>query len=75
MRKFKYFVALLAALAVILTLADGCATQEKPIVILHENDAHCALEGYVALAGLCSVRALLQVICLKQRFYSLEVSL
>lgn len=47
----NHFVTLFPSLPVILLLANGCVTKEKPIVIVHENDVHCALEGYVAFAG------------------------
>lgn len=36
----------------LLTLCASCGQKEKSIVILHENDAHCALEGYAVFAGL-----------------------
>ena len=52
MQKMRRFTTFLPALAVALLLSGGCARKEKSIVILHENDAHCALEGYVVLAGL-----------------------
>lgn len=48
----KFSVHITSAALGLMLLASACATREKPIVILHENDAHCALDGYVAFAGL-----------------------
>lgn len=47
----KLFVNITTTALSLFLLASACTTNEKPIVILHENDAHCALEGYAALAG------------------------
>ncbi len=48
----KHFAYTTIATLSLFLLANACAKNSKPIVILHENDAHCALDGYVAFAGL-----------------------
>lgn len=53
MKLFRTFIAL----AALLTLSISCDKKEKagplkPIVILYENDVHCAIDGYAKFAGL-----------------------
>lgn len=54
MRSTRFLLPLVAVLA--LAVSCGKKVQEpgplKPIVILYENDVHCAIEGYAAFAGL-----------------------
>lgn len=48
MRAKYYFIQLLT----VLLLCVGCTDKTKhPIVILYENDVHCAVEGYAKMAG------------------------
>lgn len=57
MKTNKLFIA--AASAIVLCLLTGCKTtshsvknQERSIVVLYENDVHCAIDGYANMAGL-----------------------
>lgn len=52
MRKMKHFANCFCAGWVLLLLVAACSTNEKSIVIVHDNDVHCALDGYAAFAGL-----------------------
>lgn len=51
----KTFTQILSASLAGLVFLSSCMPREKSIVILHENDAHCALEDYAAFAGLRDV--------------------
>ena len=49
----KKILSLIIALLVLVCYLPSCQQQEKPqekIVILYENDVHCAVEGYTKLA-------------------------
>ena len=43
----KPWIALFVSLSFL-----SCRQQERPVVILYENDVHCAVDGYAAFAGL-----------------------
>lgn len=52
MKRFSFLPLL--PLAVTLLLSFGCESQQQPsktIVILYENDVHCAIDGYAPVAG------------------------
>ena len=51
----KKILSLIIALLVLICYLPSCQQQEKPqekIVILYENDVHCAVEGYTKLAAM-----------------------
>ena len=51
----KKILSLIIALLVLVCYLPSCQQQEKPqekIVILYENDVHCAVEGYTKLAAM-----------------------
>ena len=61
----KYYLIILSLL--LLSCCTGCESDnkvctpdvpEKPIVIVFENDVHCAVDGYARLAGLCEQQRL-----------------
>ena len=52
MRKMKHFATFFCAGWALLMFAAACSTNDKSIVIVHDNDVHCALDGYAAFAGL-----------------------
>ena len=52
MREMKHFSNHFCAGWVLLLLAAACSKNDKSIVIVHDNDVHCALDGYATFAGL-----------------------
>ena len=52
MREMKHFSNHFYAGWAILLLVAACSNNDKSIVIVHDNDVHCALDGYAAFAGL-----------------------
>lgn len=42
---------ILGVLLLALTLLTGCSQKERSIVVVFDNDVHCAIEGYTKLAG------------------------
>ncbi|MCR5049548.1 MAG: 5'-nucleotidase C-terminal domain-containing protein [Paludibacteraceae bacterium] len=59
--KKQFYCFLCALLAVMIvpeqTVSATCKQKKKSIVILYENDVHCAIDGYQAIAGLRDVVA------------------
>ena len=53
----KFFRTILLTLAVLLTMVSPSAQPQLPqiesqdIVILYDNDVHCAIDGYAKMAG------------------------
>ena len=54
MKHFNYLLCAVMALAIASTqpASAGCKQKKQSIVILYENDVHCAVGGYQYLAGL-----------------------